>query len=166
MKENQSLSSVSNEINKKKEKINSIRNNIIGKGAVGKRDVLADVSNRGERKKKTQIKTIKHDDLDLEDEGDPVMVSEYIADIIEYMRELEKQTMPSSRYIETQREITWKMRSVLVDWLIEVQWKLKLLPETLFLTVNIIDRFLSLRVVSVDKTAACWAFCNNDSIEV
>jgi G2/mitotic-specific cyclin-B, other len=34
------------------------------------------------------------------------------------------------------------MRSILVDWLIEVHLKFKLLPETLFITVSIIDRFL------------------------
>ena len=50
-----------------------------------------------------------------------------------------------------QKELTWKMRTILVDWLIEVQWKLKLLPETLFLSVNIIDRFLSRRAVSLVK---------------
>jgi hypothetical protein len=35
------------------------------------------------------------------------------------------------------------MRSILVDWLVDVHLKFKLLAETLFLTVNIIDRFLS-----------------------
>ena len=34
------------------------------------------------------------------------------------------------------------MRAILVDWLIEVHFKFKLLSETLFLTVNLIDRFL------------------------
>lgn len=34
------------------------------------------------------------------------------------------------------------MRAILIDWLIEVHLKFKLLPETLFLTVNIIDRYL------------------------
>ena len=34
------------------------------------------------------------------------------------------------------------MRSVLLDWLIDVHNKFKLLPETLFLTVNLIDRYL------------------------
>lgn len=43
------------------------------------------------------------------------------------------------------------MRSILVDWLIEVQWKLRLLPETLFLSINIMDRFLSRRAVSLVK---------------
>lgn len=53
--------------------------------------------------------------------------------------------------METQKELNWHSRSVLIDWLIEVQWKLKLLPETLFLSVNIIDRFLSSRSVSLVK---------------
>lgn len=59
--------------------------------------------------------------------------------------------MPDPTYMTNQKELTWKMRTILVDWLIEVQWKLKLLPETLFLSVNIIDRFLSRRAVSLVK---------------
>jgi G2/mitotic-specific cyclin 2 len=59
--------------------------------------------------------------------------------------------MPDPNYMANQTEITWKMRSVLIDWLVEVHWKLKLLPETLFLTVNLIDRFLTLRSVSLAK---------------
>jgi hypothetical protein len=41
-----------------------------------------------------------------------------------------------------QTDINEKMRAILVDWLIEVHNKFKLLPETLFLTVNLIDRYL------------------------
>lgn len=41
------------------------------------------------------------------------------------------------------------MRAILVDWIIEVHLKFKLLPETLFVTVNLIDRYLSL--VSVKR---------------
>jgi hypothetical protein len=41
-----------------------------------------------------------------------------------------------------QIEINEKMRAILIDWLIEVHLKFKLLPETLFITINIIDRFL------------------------
>lgn len=43
------------------------------------------------------------------------------------------------------------MRSILVDWLIEVQWKLKLLPETLYLSINIVDRILGLKRVSLSR---------------
>lgn len=39
------------------------------------------------------------------------------------------------------------MRAILVDWLIEVHYKFKLNPETLFITVNLIDRYLSKAVV-------------------
>jgi hypothetical protein len=33
------------------------------------------------------------------------------------------------------------MRRILVDWLIDVHMKFKLLPETLFLTINLVDRY-------------------------
>ena len=41
-----------------------------------------------------------------------------------------------------QIDINEKMRGILVDWIIEVHLRFKLLPETLFLTVNLIDRYL------------------------
>ncbi|KAG0019392.1 G2/mitotic-specific cyclin [Podila clonocystis] len=91
------------------------------------------------------------DDLDKEDEGDPLMVAEYVVEIFENMRRQEKETMPAPDYMDTQRELAWAMRSVLVDWLAEVHHKFKLLPETLFLSVNIMDRFLSERGVSLVK---------------
>lgn len=34
------------------------------------------------------------------------------------------------------------MRTILIDWLVDIHLKFDLLPETLFLTVNLIDRFL------------------------
>jgi hypothetical protein len=36
------------------------------------------------------------------------------------------------------------MRAILIDWLVEVHMKFRLVPETLYLCVNIIDRYLSL----------------------
>lgn len=91
------------------------------------------------------------DDLDAEERNDPSMVVEYVQDIFEYLSKLELKCMPDPDYMSRQNEITWKMRSVLVDWLIEIHWKLKLLPETLFLSVNLMDRFLSIRAVSLAK---------------
>jgi cyclin B len=41
-----------------------------------------------------------------------------------------------------QVDINEKMRAILVDWIIEVHLKFKLLPETLFLTISLIDRYL------------------------
>ena len=59
--------------------------------------------------------------------------------------------MPAADYMEKQVELKWQMRTVLMDWIIEVHAKFRLLPETLFIATNLIDRFLSHRVVSVEK---------------
>ena len=58
---------------------------------------------------------------------------------------------PNPYYMENQTEIQWSMRSVLMDWLVQVHLRFNLLPETLFLTVNYIDRFLSSKIVSLGK---------------
>lgn len=91
------------------------------------------------------------DDLDAIDEHDIGMASEYVVEIFEYMRTLELTTLPDSNYMADQTELTWSMRSVLVEWLVEVHMKFSLLPETLYLAINILDRFLSRRVVSLPK---------------
>lgn len=50
-----------------------------------------------------------------------------------------------------QTDVNEKMRAILIDWLIEVHHKFKLLPETLFLTVNLIDRYLSIQPIARQK---------------
>ncbi|KAI9819751.1 MAG: G2/mitotic-specific cyclin [Phylliscum demangeonii] len=91
------------------------------------------------------------DDLDFIDCEDPLMVAEYAAEIFDYLHELELVTMPNPEYMEHQDDLEWKMRGILVDWLIEVHARFHLLPETLFLAVNIIDRFLSAKVVQLAR---------------
>lgn len=59
--------------------------------------------------------------------------------------------LPNPHYMDNQTEIQWSMRSILIDWLIQVHSRFTLLPETLFLSVNYIDRFLSCKVVSLGK---------------
>ena len=49
---------------------------------------------------------------------------------------------------EKQDDITEKMRSILIDWLIDVHSKFKLKCNTLFMTINIVDRFLSKERIS------------------
>jgi hypothetical protein len=90
-------------------------------------------------------------DLDQDDVDDPLMVSEYVHEIFEYLKELEISTMANPDYMDNQNELEWKMRGILVDWLLEVHTRFRLLPETLFLAVNIIDRFLSAKVVQLDR---------------
>nr|CCC96149.1 unnamed protein product [Trypanosoma congolense IL3000] len=81
-------------------------------------------------------------------ESDPVYCSEVIKDITTMYMESERQAiynqvLPSPRYLTYQPEINEKMRMILVDWLIDVHLKFKLHPETLYLTVSIVDRYLS-----------------------
>ncbi|KAA8648228.1 hypothetical protein EYZ11_009162 [Aspergillus tanneri] len=89
---------------------------------------------------------------DIEEEiWDTSMVADYNEEIFEYMREQEIKMLPNAHYMDNQAEIQWSMRSVLMDWLVQVHHRFGLLPETLFLCVNYIDRFLSCKIVSLGK---------------
>ncbi|KAL8688935.1 MAG: hypothetical protein Q9218_005273 [Villophora microphyllina] len=89
---------------------------------------------------------------DIDDETwDTSMVAEYGEEIFGYMRDLEIKMLPNAHYMDNQAEIQWSMRSVLMDWLVQVHHRFGLLPETLFLCVNYIDRFLSCKIVSLGK---------------
>lgn len=55
--------------------------------------------------------------------------------------------MPDVASIDIQQEIQWFMRPYLIDFLIEAHAAFQLLPETLFLAVNLLDRYCSKRVV-------------------
>ncbi|SPQ18983.1 757c7644-b091-46a8-8a87-25968dafb91e [Thermothielavioides terrestris] len=89
--------------------------------------------------------------LDSEDLDDPLMVAEYANEIFEYLRDLECNSIPNPQYMSHQDDLEWKTRGILVDWLVEVHTRFGLLPETLFLAVNIVDRFLSEKVVQLDR---------------
>jgi G2/mitotic-specific cyclin-B, other len=51
--------------------------------------------------------------------------------------------------MDQQPEIKWHMRPCLVDFLVEVHFTFRLRPETLYLALNIVDRYVSRRVVYV-----------------
>ncbi|WFD06089.1 B-type cyclin [Malassezia vespertilionis] len=101
--------------------------------------------------------TAAHDDemmrlgLDPEEARDASMVAEYADDIFEYMACCERESMPNPNYMDFQDEIQWHMRTTLVDWLLQVHMRYHMLPETLWIAVNLVDRFLSARIVSLAK---------------
>ncbi|ORX89996.1 hypothetical protein K493DRAFT_231807 [Basidiobolus meristosporus CBS 931.73] len=90
-------------------------------------------------------------DIEEMDKHDINMVAEYADEIIEYMRELEIRMLPDPSYIERQPELKWHMRGILFDWLVQVHDRFKMHQETLFLCANYIDRFLSVKEISIDK---------------
>jgi G2/mitotic-specific cyclin-B, other len=70
-------------------------------------------------------------------------------------------TMSSAQSMDQQPEIRWHMRPCLVDFLVEIHFSFRLRPETLYLTLNIIDRYVSRRIVYVKHyqlvgCAALW----------
>ncbi|KUJ06176.1 uncharacterized protein LY89DRAFT_556309, partial [Mollisia scopiformis] len=59
--------------------------------------------------------------------------------------------IPNKHYMDHQVELQWYMRPILLEWIVQVRERLSLAPETLFLCVNYIDRFLSRKTISVGK---------------
>jgi cyclin B len=81
----------------------------------------------------------------------PELVREYIDDILLEMKNTQYENHPSPKYLSNQNDINQKMRGILIDWLVEVHLKVNLLPETLFISVNLIDRYLSINIIPRSK---------------
>ncbi|KAJ2454073.1 B-type cyclin [Coemansia sp. RSA 2336] len=97
-----------------------------------------------------QMSEIAAFDADINPE-DMTLVPEFSDDIFGYMRELEVRLMPDAKYMERQPELTWPTRGILVEWLVQVHTRFNLLPETLFLCINFVDRFLSIKPIAINK---------------
>lgn len=72
---------------------------------------------------------------------------EYRDDVVRHMSVMEQQTRSDPGMMSMQPELQWHMRPYLLDFLIESHLGLQLAQETLFLAVNIADRYSSMRVV-------------------
>eukprot|EP00568_Trieres_chinensis_P018239 CAMPEP_0183323278 /NCGR_PEP_ID=MMETSP0160_2-20130417/73938_1 /TAXON_ID=2839 ORGANISM="Odontella Sinensis, Strain Grunow 1884" /NCGR_SAMPLE_ID=MMETSP0160_2 /ASSEMBLY_ACC=CAM_ASM_000250 /LENGTH=538 /DNA_ID=CAMNT_0025490607 /DNA_START=28 /DNA_END=1644 /DNA_ORIENTATION=- len=80
-----------------------------------------------------------HDACDKEN---VLKVVPYVTDIFQHLYRAEARSCPEI-YMHNQADINAKMRAILVDWLVEVHMKFHLVPETLYLCINIIDRYCS-----------------------
>ena len=87
----------------------------------------------------------------INEKYDLQFAEEYQEEIIPYLISLEYKKRINPNYMLKQSDINEKMRMILIDWLIEVHLKFKLLPETLFLTINFIDRYLQNNQTKRDK---------------
>lgn len=94
---------------------------------------------------------VEHEDIDRYDTHDPQFVSEYINDIMAFLREKELAHQISHDYCDRQQDIKPRQRNHLVRWMAEVYVQLKLLAETYFLAVNIVDQVLDNCLVSRKK---------------
>ena len=75
----------------------------------------------------------------------------YLSDIHRLYQETEGLKHASASYMSKQTDINAKMRAILIDWLVEVHLKFKLVAETLYLTVSLIDRFLEREQIPRNK---------------
>uniref|UniRef100_A0A8D8YH62 Cyclin-A1 n=2 Tax=Cacopsylla melanoneura TaxID=428564 RepID=A0A8D8YH62_9HEMI len=80
-----------------------------------------------------------------------INADDYRDDIYQYLLQCERRIRPKANYMRKQPDINTEMRSVLVDWLIEVAEEYKMQNETLHLAINYVDRFLSLMSVVRSK---------------
>ncbi|CAA3029959.1 G2 mitotic-specific cyclin-2-like [Olea europaea subsp. europaea] len=90
-------------------------------------------------------------DIDSCDAKNSLAVVDYVEDLYAYYKKMENCSCVSPGYMVKQYDINERMRAILIDWLIEVHHKFDLRDETLFLTVNLIDRFLAKQSVGRKK---------------
>eukprot|EP00931_Biecheleriopsis_adriatica_P067795 TRINITY_DN41865_c0_g1_i1.p1 TRINITY_DN41865_c0_g1~~TRINITY_DN41865_c0_g1_i1.p1 ORF type:complete len:513 (-),score=116.02 TRINITY_DN41865_c0_g1_i1:64-1443(-) len=79
---------------------------------------------------------------------DPQYVADYVSDIYKHLHQEEVLMRPAPDYMDRQMQVNAKMRAILVDWLVDVHKRYKLRPETLFLAITLVDRFLESRVTA------------------
>lgn len=87
--------------------------------------------------------TGKVDDIDERDAQDPLCATGYVQEMYNHYRSKE-----TCAYGFLENHISERSRSSVVDWIVDSQQKFRLTPETLYLTVNLLDRYLEKKEVS------------------
>ncbi|KAF8064634.1 CYCA2-1 [Scenedesmus sp. PABB004] len=109
-------------------------------------------------------------DIDEQNRDNPLACSEYAESIFAHLNTSELLNRPNPRYLEAvQADMSPHMRCILVDWLVEVAQEYRLTSDTLHLTLNLLDRFLSVAAVPREELqlagiAAMWAAAKFEEI--
>lgn len=127
--------------------------------AVSRRPALKDIENKDvkkdEEKKELKAEVLKKAPLlksytsqsldivdpDVDCKDEPQMVTEYLEDIFDYLREFQNKFPIKGTFLEGHKS-TPRMRSILVNWLVQVHSNFKLCLETLHMSISILDRYL------------------------
>ena len=98
------------------------------------------------------VPTVPEGVIDIDNEEEDVNAcGEYARDIYAYLKQLEQKFAVRENYLEGSG-ITSKMRSLLIDWMVSVHQQFELCQETLFLSVNLLDRYLELKVLDTPRS--------------
>ena len=90
---------------------------------------------------------------------DPQVNNEYLLEMYQNLILEEKNVKSLFGYMKNQTDINEKMRAMLVDWLIDVHFKFKLKSNTLFLTIWLVDKYLSLKKIKRNKLQLIGVTC-------
>ena len=123
---------------------------------------ISDEDKSKEKEKSKDIKKEKDDygiDLNEKIKNNPQYLSDYIIDILNNLL-IEELYYIKNKYINSDylfslknKELTPEIRLVSINWLIMIHHKVfKFKEKTLFLCVQIIDRFLSKKMLNIEKT--------------
>lgn len=102
---------------------------------------------------------------DATDVDNDCYVTDYIDSIMSNLRDDESKNFNGCivenefDFMSTQRDVNSRMRSVLIDWLIEVHRKFKLLPATYFLGINMLDRYMAKKQLHRRKLQLAGCTC-------
>eukprot|EP01083_Nonionella_stella_P269717 912847_1 len=101
---------------------------------------------------------------DMNDINNDLYVTDYVSDIMNHLREDENTNrngciIANIDFMDLQNDVNARMRTVLVDWLVEVHRKFKLCPATYFLAINLLDRYLAKRQLHRRKLQLCGCTC-------
>ena len=67
-------------------------------------------------------------------------LTDYMRENYEFLKDLEHRHRPQWDYMTYQPEITFDMRAILVDWLVEVAEEFGLTTDTIHLATSCLDR--------------------------
>ena len=132
--------------------------------------IFVNKNNKSKNKKKEKI---KYFDI-LKIENNIQIPKEYMNKIYyNLLKEEDEGITPKAKYnyMKQQKEINEQMRSILIDWIIDVHFKFGFTDETLFMTVSIIDRYLSVNQISRGKlqllgVTALMISCKHEEIDL
>jgi cyclin B len=100
-----------------------------------------------ERWSKFSFNTINNNEVKSENyiKSSVEYIDDILINLLKEERDLKLKIDPL--YFQFQNDINSKMRAILIDWLIDVHLKFNFRQETLYITINIIDRYLSLKKI-------------------
>lgn len=80
--------------------------------------------------------------------NNPDLPGDLYSDMYQNLHTIESVNIAKTDYMTKQPDINSNMRAILIDWLVSIQYKMRFSGETLYITINLIDRYLEIVKIS------------------